>query len=181
MKHQARRPLTALAFTLLLSSGGATLAQNPTLAPVDRTFMEQAAENGHAGVSAGRLALTKARDPKVRAFAQRMVDDHTRVGEELRTLAAAKQHDIPTEPSTRQKGQEMVIAVLSDETFDRRYLHQMGVEAHKAAIPLYEKTERESRDPEVKAFASRHLPALRGHLQAAQALKAEVDAGPGAR
>ena len=156
----------------LLFSGTA-VAQN--LADVDRAFLEQAAQNGHAEVSAGRLAMTKARDPKVRDYAQRMVDQHTKAGEELRTLAAARQTEVPTEPSAQQKGREMVIAVVGDESFDRRYLAQMGVDAPQAAIPLYEKTVRESRDPEVKAFASKQLPALRQQLQAAQTLKASAD------
>lgn len=164
-------PLLTLATALLW--GAPAMAQ--PLAEVDRDFLEQAAENGHAEVSAGRLALTKARDPKVRDFAQRMVDQHTQVGEELRTLAAAKRHEIPTEPTTAQKGKEMIIAGLGDATFDRRYLNQMGVEAYRANIPLYEKTALESRDPEVKAFASKHLPAMRQQLQAAQDLKVTVD------
>ena len=165
--------MIALVCTLLL--GGPARADN--LAEVDRAFLEQAAQNGHAEVSAGRLALTKARNPKVRDFAQRMVDDHTQAGQELKTLAAAKQHSLPMEPSMLQKGKEMIIAGLGDDTFDRRYLNQMGVEAPKAAIPLYEKTVRESRDPEVKAFASKHLPTLRQHLQTAQELKVLVDRG----
>lgn len=169
------RSLSWIPLCSALLFGGAALAEG--LAEGDRAFLEQAAQNGHAEVSAGRLALTKARDPKVRDYAQRMVDEHTKAGEELRTLAAAKQLEVPTEPSMQQKGKEMVIAVVGDETFDRRYLNQMGVEASQAAIPLYEKTARESRDPEVKAFASRQLPALRQHLQTAQALKASANRG----
>lgn len=153
--------------------GGPATAQN--LAAADRAFLEQAAQNSHAEVSAGRLALTKARDPKVRDYAQRMVDEHTRAGEELRTLAEAKRHQVPAEQSMQQKGKEMVIAVLADESFDRRYLVQMGVEAPQAAIPVYEKTARESRDPEVKAFASKQLPTLRQQLQTAQGLKASTE------
>jgi putative membrane protein len=175
MNHRAS-PLTALAFTTALLWSTTAFAQG--LAPIDKSFLQQAAENGHAEVSAGRLALTKARNPKVRDFAQRMVDEHSKVGEELRTLAAAKQQELPTEPSMLQKGKEMIIAGLGDETFDRRYLNQMGVEATKSAIPLYEKTALESRDPEVKAFASKHLPALREQLQAAQDLKVSVDQRP---
>lgn len=167
-------PMITLACTLLL--GGPALAEN--LAEVDQAFLEQAAQNGHAEVSAGRLALTKARNPKVRDFAQRMVDDHTQLGEDLKTLAAARRYTPPDEPSRLQKGKEMIIAGLGDGTFDRRYLNQMGVEAPKATIPLYEKTALESRDPEVKAFASKHLPALRQHLQTAQELKVSVDQGP---
>lgn len=167
------RSLSLFTLAAALSLGSPAMAQQ--LAEVDRVFLEQAAENSHAEVSAGRLALTKARDPKVRDFAQRMVDEHTRANEDLRTLASARQYEIPTEPSMAQKGREMVIANLGDETFDRRYLNQMGVEAYRASIPLYEKTARESRDPEVKAFASRQLPAMRQHMQDAQTLKAVVE------
>ena len=169
------RTLTWVPLCSALLFGGTALAQD--LAEVDRTFLEKAAQNGHAEVSAGRLALTKARDPKVRDYAQRMVDEHTKAGEELRTLAAAKQHQVPTEPSAQQKGKEMVIAVVGDESFDRRYIAQMGIDAPQAAIPLYEKTARESRDPEVKAFASKQLPALRQQLQTAQNLKASAGRG----
>lgn len=164
------RILSSILVCPALLFGGLAMAQD--LAEADRAFLEQAAQNSHSEVSAGRLALTKARDPKVRDYAQRMVDEHTRTGEELRTLAATKQHEVPTEQSMQQKGKEMIIAVVADESFDRRYLAQMGVEAPRAAIPLYEKTARESRDPEVKAFASKQLPALRQQLQTAEALKA---------
>lgn len=167
------RSLSRFTLAVALSLGSMAMAQQ--LAEVDRVFLEQAAENGHAEVSAGRLALTKARDPKVRDFAQRMVDEHTRAHDDLRTLASARQHQIPTEASTAQKGREMVIANVGDDSFDRRYLNQMGIEAYRTSIPLYEKTARESRDPEVKAFASRQLPAMRQHMQDAQALKAVVE------
>ena len=171
MTHRA---LSWIPLCTALLFGGSALAQG--LAEVDRTFLEQAAQNSHAEVSAGRLALTKTRDPKVRDYAQRMVDEHTRAGEELRTLAAARQHEVPTEPSMAQKGKEMIIATLIDDSsFDRRYLAQMGVEAPQTAIPLYEKTARESRDPEVKAFASKQLPALRQQLQTAKGLQTPAD------
>ena len=65
------RNLTWMPLCSALLFGGTALAQD--LAEVDRTFLEKAAQNGHAEVSAGRLALTKARDPKVRDYAQRRV------------------------------------------------------------------------------------------------------------
>lgn len=164
-------PLLIFLFALLLghSAGAANLAER------DRAFLEQAAQNGHAEVSAAHLALTKARHPQVREFAQRMLDDHTRVGQELETLATSRSFATPKEPSVRQKSKEMVIATVGDDSFDRRYLNQMGIEAHESAVALFEKAGRESRDPEVKAFVSKHLPGLRQHLQAARDLLPTVD------
>jgi putative membrane protein len=158
---------------LLLST--AVLAQN--LSSNDRDFLEQAAQNGHAEISASRLALEKTRNEQVRSFAQRMVDDHTRANEELRTLAMSKRVELPTEPSLLQKGKEMLISGLSDDSFDRRYVNQMGVEAHEDNIELFEKTSREAQDPDVKAYATKSLPALRSHLEAARGLKTRLESG----
>jgi hypothetical protein len=65
----------------------------------DASFMKQAAENGNAEVEASKLAQTKAKRPEVKAFADQMVTDHTKVGDELKQLAASKKVDLPTEPS----------------------------------------------------------------------------------
>jgi putative membrane protein len=170
MKH---RTLQQARLVVVLMLGGHAMAD--TLAQRDQAFLEQAAQNGHAELSAGRLALTKARNPQVQAFAQRMIEDHTRIGEELLTLAAARKYQPPTEPSMFQKGKEMVIGGMADETFDRRYIHQMGVEAHRDNIRLFEKAANDAQDPEVKAFATKHLPGLRQHLEVAQGLKMKVE------
>ncbi len=152
----------------VLLFGGMAMADN--LAERDQEFLEQAAQNGHAEMSASRLALTKARNPKVRVFAQRMIDDHQRVDAELSSLAASKKYTPPKEPSMLQKGKEMLIANLGDDSFDQRYMNQMGVQAHEETVRLFEEASRDARDPDVKAFASKHLPALREHLKAARDL-----------
>jgi putative membrane protein len=168
-----RRTLQQASIVVALLLGGNASAD--TLAQQDQAFLQQAAHNGHAELSAGRLALIKARNPQVQAFAQRMIEDHTRIGEELVTIATARNYKPPTEPSMLQKGKEMVIGGMADETFDRRYVIQMGVEAHQDTIRLFEKAANEARDPEVKAFASKHLPRLRQHLQDARELKVKVE------
>lgn len=168
-----RTPVRILSGAAALLLSAAVLAQS--LASRDREFLEQAAQNGHAEVSASRLALEKSRNEQVRAFAQRMVDDHTRANEELKALAARKQYQPPTEPSVLQKGKEMLIGALSDEHFDRRYVNQIGVEAHEDTVELFEKASRDAQDADVKAFATQLLPSLRDHLQAARSLKAAVD------
>lgn len=161
------------AFVLVVLFGSVAWAD--TLSERDQQFLEQAAQNGHAEVSASQLALIKARDPRVRTFAQLMIEDHERVAADLNELAASKKYTPPKEPSMLQKGKEMLIANLSDENFDRRYIGQMGVKAHQETIRFFEEASREARDPQVKAFAVKHLPALRSHLQAAQELKVSID------
>lgn len=168
-----RTPFRIVGGAAALLISVAVLAQS--LTNRDREFLEQAAQNGHAEVSASRLALEKSRNEQVRVFAQRMVEEHTRANEELKALAASKQYQPPTEPSLLQKGKEMLIGALSDDNFDRRYVNQIGVEAHEDTVELFEKASREAQDADVKAFATKMLPHLRDHLQAARGLKATVE------
>jgi putative membrane protein len=46
----------------------------------------------------------------------------------------------------------------------------VGIEDHQSDIALFERASRELRDPELRTWASRTLPALRSHLDAAQSL-----------
>lgn len=174
MKAQILR-CAALALALVFS--GTAFADK--LAEGDQEFLEQAAQNGLAEQSASRLAQTKARDPRVRDYAQRLIDDHAGMGAELQALAASKEYTPPKEPSMLQKGKELLIANLGDNDFDRRFISQMGVEAHESTIRLFEEASRQARDPEVKAFATKHLPMLREHLRIAQTLKGSVDPARG--
>lgn len=175
MKTRVFPWITLMFALLLLLCTGAARAQD--FARQDQAFLAQTAQNVHAETSAARMALGKTNHPQVRAFAQRMLDEHERVGQELSTLAASRNHEAPREPSLLQKGKEMVLGAMSEGNFDRRYVNQMGVEAHQSAIELFEKAERESRDPDIKAFVSKHLPALREHLQAALQIQAVVEGG----
>ena len=54
--------------------------------------------------------------------------------------------------------------------FDEGFLSTQ-VKAHQDAIALYVQQNNTGSDPELKAFAAKHLPALRAHLDQAQALQ----------
>jgi len=136
----------------------------------DASFMKQAAENGNAEVEASKLAQTKAKRPEVKAFADQMVTDHTKVGDELKQLAASKKVDLPTGPSVMQKGKLKMISAGSDDKFDDRYANEFGVKAHEDTIKLFQTAANEAKDADVKAFAQKTLPALQGHLEMARKL-----------
>src|SRR5207237_946016 len=80
---------------LCAAIAAAALAQTPatkTPAPAakqavatDRTFVTNAAEGGMAEVELGQLATNKATNPDVKQFAQRMVTDHGKANDELKT------------------------------------------------------------------------------------------------
>src|SRR5215212_5181894 len=62
----------------------------------DKTFAMKAAMGGMAEVELGKLASEKATSPDVKQFAQRMVTDHGKANDELKTVASKESIDLPT-------------------------------------------------------------------------------------
>ena len=150
-------------------------ARSAKLARADESFLKQADQNGLAEVESSKLALTKAQHQQVKAFAQQMVDDHTKANDELKALAQSKGVELPNQPSLAQRAKMKLLEKSDPENFDRRYIEQMGVEAHEDNVKLFQKAANEARDADVKSYASTTLPKLQEHLRMAQDLKAVTD------
>ncbi len=167
------------AFAQAVVPGASASAASGKISHKDSAFMKQAAENGHAEVENSKLALQKSGNADVKAFAQKMVDEHTKASEELAALAASKGVDLPKDPSVMQKGKMKVLSARDGTSFDRHYAESVGVEAHKDTVKLFEKAAKESDDADVKAWATKTLPTLQHHLQEAQALQTATRAADG--
>ena len=163
MRTPARFLGLALSTTLALA---ATQAQ----ARSDASFMKDAAHAGAAEIEASTLAQSKAKNADVKAFATTMVNDHTKVADELKALAASKNVKLPDGPSVAQKAEIKLIDAGDNDKFDARYAKTFGVKAHQDTIKLFEEASRKAKDPEVKAWATKTLPGLRHHLEMAHAL-----------
>jgi putative membrane protein len=72
--------------------------------------------------------------------------------------------------------QRMITALGTEDAkeFDETYMEQQ-VMAHRTAVTLFETAAKTEADPELKAFAQKHLPHLRMHLTMAQKTKDLVD------
>lgn len=139
----------------------------------DRKFVEFAGQAGLAEVAAGQLAQQKAANEQVKQFGARMVQDHTKANDELKQLAGGKGVNLPTEPDRKHRHEADKLQKLSGAEFDRAFMKQM-VEDHKKVVSEFEKHAKDAKDADVKAFASKTLPALREHLQMAQSLNDSV-------
>lgn len=140
----------------------------------DKDFLENAAQSGHAEIEGSKMAQSKAMSAEVKAFAQQMIEDHTRVSEELTALAKSKGYTPPTEPSIVQRTKLKALSAM-DDGFDESYADQIGVEAHEDAVELFKEAAAEAEDPDIKAFAAKTLPGLEKHLEMARNLKTKVD------
>ncbi|HSI44247.1 MAG TPA: DUF4142 domain-containing protein [Methylotenera sp.] len=141
----------------------------------DSHFLQKAAQAGNYEIKGSELALKKSKDAEVQNFAKQMVDDHTKAGEEVKALAAKKNVKVSAEPSFTQKTSLMLLEKKDGHDFDESYADNVGVDAHKSTVKLFEKAAKSADDPEIKAFANKTLPTLNHHLEMAKALDEKVD------
>ena len=130
-------------------------------------FVKKAAAANASEIAASRLALEKGQDPSVKSFAQQMIDDHTKAGGQLKTLASSKGYEMSDEPDMKHKTAMTELKAKSGESFDKAYTEQMRKD-HAAAVELFSKAANSSQvDPELRQFAKQTLPTLQHHKQVA--------------
>jgi putative membrane protein len=137
-----------------------------------RDFVMEAADGGMAEVEMGRLAQQKASNPRVKAFGAMMVKDHTAANNDLKNTVQGK----ITIPSTMSDKHQRHMSDLQDKTgseFDREYMKMM-VDDHETDVRKFEDIAKNSKDPDVKQFATKTLPVLRTHLDSAKAIRNDL-------
>lgn len=176
MKHlKFAFPLLASAFVL-----AAPAAAADRLSRADRGFLAETAQSGRAEVEAGKLAAGRAADADVKAYAAKMVEDHTAVGAEIGRLAKAKGVKLPDKPSLVQRASVKSLSTLEGRKFDEYYARDWGVKAHENTVLAFRSAIDKLEDADVKAFAQKTLPALEQHLEMARLLRRETSpANPG--
>ncbi len=146
-------------------------AMNP-----DSHFAMEAAAGGMAEVELGQLAADKASNAKVKEFGQRMVTDHGKAGDELKSIASAKNITLPAEINAKQKGTKDRLSKLSGAAFDRAYMDEM-VRDHQADSAAFRKEASTGKDAEIKAFATKTSAMVDEHLKMARDIQKEVAGG----
>jgi putative membrane protein len=139
----------------------------------DLAFMNDAAPGGMAEVELGKMAASKAQNAEVKAFGQKMVEDHTKAGEELKQLAAQKKVMLPPDVLPAHKQLMEKLSKLSGAEFDEEYVAAM-VEAHEKDVAAFENVSKTAADADVKAFATKTLPTLKMHLEMIKAMAGKM-------
>jgi putative membrane protein len=169
-----QKHLTSLVIVLALLSPGLLWADTPAK-PTDAQIAHIAYTAGLIDVEAGKLALEKSKDKDVRAFAQRMVADHTTVNNQA--LALVKKLDVtpednPTSQSLNKQAEtnRKALEGLTGAAFDKAYVDN-EVAFHKTLDGALSSTLiPNAQNPELKSLLESGLKLFQSHLEHAQRL-----------
>lgn len=105
----------------------------------DQNWIQDMLADGNAEIELGKLASERASSPDVKRFAQMMVADHTKAGDQLKQIAAT----YAVQPDTAKfndKHRDLMdkLSKLRGADFDREYIDAM-VDDHQDAVGDLEK------------------------------------------
>jgi len=164
MKYKA----LIIGVALAMAAGASPRAQGG-----DQGFVTKLAGVNMAEVELGTLAKEKASSREVKAFAQRMIDDHKKAGDELKAIAQRKQYTWPAALPADAVALKDRLSKLSGSAFDRAYIDEM-VKGHGEALAEVRTEAQTGNDADVKGWAMKASSTVQAHLTHAQNQQREL-------
>jgi putative membrane protein len=173
----SRSPIAAAVLALALS-GGVAFAQTTTTPPASadqigpagvtapQDFATKAGGAGMFEIQSSQLALQKSQNDDIKAFAQKMVDDHTKAADELKTAAQTDGVTVPDEMDANSQENLQKLQGASGADFDSLYV-QLQTQAHIDAVALFAGYSASGQAGALKDFATKTLPTLKDHYNMA--------------
>jgi putative membrane protein len=132
-------------------------------------YVEAMANGNMFEIQSSQLALQKSRNQRVRRFAQRMIDEHTRMSTDLSTAvrSTGPSLTVPTALDNRHQSAMQDLQGVTGREFDRMYLTAQ-VNAHNEALVVNQNYAQVGDDPALKQLANNAIPSIQEHLNQAQ-------------
>jgi len=136
----------------------------------DKRFATDAANAGVYQVQAAQVAAKRAQNPRVKAFAQRLIDEREKSNHALEQLAASRSMELPRELQHELRRRVRSLEEDKPEKVDREFVKNIGLDDSAKDIERFERARHKVTDPELKAFATKTLPMLREQRKQAMAI-----------
>jgi len=156
--------ILALVIGAVSLAGGARAADNTggsSLTEKDKKFMKKAAKGGMMEVAMGQVAEQKGQSEDVKSFGKRMVTDHSKANDELKSIASKKGVELPSKEHTAKW------------TSDKAYVDMM-VKDHEKDLAEFKEEASGGSDPDVKKFADDTSKVIQEHLDLVKEIQGKL-------
>ena len=156
-------PLLIAALTVagVASAEDASASKSSSLSAKDKTFIKKAAKGGMMEVAMGNLAEQNGKSEDVKSFGKRMVTDHSKANDELKSIASQKGVTLPSKEPT--------LKWSSDKTYI-----DMMVKDHEKDLAEFQEEAKTGSDPELKKFAEDTAKIVQEHLELAKETQSKL-------
>jgi len=144
VSHFCVLPLMVAALTIagVVVAQDSPAAKSSSLSVKDKAFMKKAAKGGMMEVAMGNLAEQNGQSDDVKSFGKRMVTDHSKANDELKSIAEKKGVKLPTKEKEHS----------GKWSSDKAYIDAM-VKDHEKDLAEFQEEAKSGSDPDLKKFA----------------------------
>lgn len=170
-----------LAGGMVLGTAKYVVAQDPSTSDNnqmdnDKAFLKNAATGGMAEVKLGQLAAQKASSPDVKAFAQKMVDDHTTLNNSMQPIADRMGVKAPTKLDRKDQAEYDRLNALSGDEFDKAYVKAMVMD-HRKDLHDFKMEASMTNDTQLKQAVTDGEKVISDHYEMVTKLASQVGVG----
>jgi putative membrane protein len=166
MKHSILTYTLGLAALCAYAAFGQA-GQHANLSQGDRTFVNDMARGNMSEIELGKLAQQKASNSEVKQLADRIVNDHTNLNDQLKQWAQSSNVTLPNQISSTESSHKQHLESLSGNDFDKAYI-QIMLSDHQHDIHAVQQEAEHGQDQQVKQLAQKALPLLEDHVRLAE-------------
>lgn len=139
----------------------------------DKKFLAMAAQSDQNEIALSQLAQQKAANPAIKAFAEKMVTEHTKMSESMKPFADSWGLTSPSGPDADHQKELDKLNGLSGEEFDKEYISQM-VSDHSKALRAFTTEAKDTKDVKFRAAVIKGKTAVAAHKNMAYDLKKKL-------
>jgi putative membrane protein len=152
-----------------MSSAGGNVTQdrNDPGLMADQVFVREALQHSMAEVQLGQLALQKSSNDDVKRFAQKMIEDHTKLSDQINQVAVQMKVKAPDSPSKKDKSAIARLQAMNGDDFDKAYIKDM-VKDHEQDEKSFRQEAQNTINPLLKNVVVQGAQAIDEHLHMIQ-------------
>jgi putative membrane protein len=153
----------------------ATAAFAADVPPATKTFTDKVAVSNKFEIDTSELALKYGKSADVKAFAQKMINDHQKAGADFKAALAQASIEPPADSlDVAHTAKYAKLRLFTTEKgFDAAYVDEQ-LKAHEDAVATFKDYAANGPTAAVKSFAEKTLPTLEHHLEMAKSLKSKM-------
>jgi putative membrane protein len=139
----------------------------------DKKFLAMAAQGDQNEIALSKVAEDKATNPAVKAFAEKMVKEHTEMTDGMKPFAEEWSITPPMGPDADHQKDIDKLNKLSGEDFDKEYIDIM-VTDHAEALKAFTKEAKDTKDMKFRAVVLEDKTMVAAHKNMAWDLKKKM-------
>lgn len=158
--------------TLMAAAAFMALGAPAAMATDTDDFVKKAAIANMFEIETSKVALTRSTSADVKAYAQMIIDEHTKAAADFKAAATTGGIAEAVIPTALDEKHAKKLAKLNEEDaddFDDEYLEEQE-EAHESAIKLFKDYADDGDNASLKSFAAVTVPTLQKHKEQVDSL-----------